>query len=134
MANELKFTGVLVKHLPEQTGQSQKGPWVKRHFVLQGQSQYDKPFPVSVFGNKGEILPGIAEGEELTVYLNLEGREYNEKWYPEISAWKIERANGQTTERQQSSPAYVPPVAQSKPIRQQPVAFFGDEEQGDLPF
>lgn len=129
----MEITGTLVKHLPNVTGNGQKGPWIKREFVLQPPGQYDKPFPVQAFGDKGDVLEGVAEGEELTVHFNIEGREWNDKWYSSISAWKIEiGATGASSGG--SEPKIEKKKAPPGAYKVADLTFESSDESNDLPF
>lgn len=123
-SNTLTVTGTLVKHLPAQTGTTKTGsPWTKRAFVMQQPGQYDKPFPCEAFGDKFEFLDSVMEGEQITVSFNPVGREWNEKWFVSISAWKIDVVGAK-------QPASQPAT------RQQPAAptFHNEPDTTDLPF
>jgi hypothetical protein len=131
----LELVGKLVKTLPEVTGQSSKGPWQKQEFVLETFDQYPKKVCVSLWGEKVNDLKQYAPGDTLKVSLNLESREYNDRWYTEARAWRIEPGDG--AEGGQSQ-AQGQPAAAAKPRATQPAApfnaAFDEDNAGDLPF
>lgn len=97
----MQVTGVVFKVLPEQTGTSKNGnAWSKIDFVIETLDQYPKKVCVSAMGEKLiPLIKTLKSGEKITAHINLESREYNEKWYSNISAWKIDReANAQASE------------------------------------
>lgn len=132
----MEITGTLVTHLPVQTGISKKGSeWTKRSFVIQPPGQYAKPVPIEAFGDKFDVLDTIAEGEEITVHFNLDGSEYNGRWYVKVSAWKID-----VSESGASSGGSEPKIEKQKaPPGSYKVADLSfvsteDDESNDLPF
>jgi hypothetical protein len=37
------------------------------------------------------MLENIVQGDMLSVFVNIESREYNSRWYTDIRAWRIDR-------------------------------------------
>ena len=92
--NELNVTGRVLQILPLQQGTSKAGkPWKSQMFVLDTGGQYPKKIPIKLFGETIEKFP-LQLGQEVTAYIDLDGREYNGTWYPEVKAWKIEYSTG----------------------------------------
>ncbi len=94
----LEINGKIVKILPAQTGAGKKGNWVKQEFVIETNDQYPKKICCSAWGDKADILKSFNPGDEVKVSFNLESREYNEKWYTDIRAWKIDPVNSNKTD------------------------------------
>ena len=86
----LEIVGKMFKLLPEQSGTSTRGEWKKREFVIETKEQFPKKVCISCWNERVDDLKNIAIGQELKVSINLESREYNEKWYTDARAWKIE--------------------------------------------
>ena len=131
----LELVGKLIKTLPEVTGQSQKGTWQKQEFVVETTDQFPKKVCVSLWGDKVNDLKQFAPGDMLKLSLNLESREYNDRWYTEARVWRIELADGAeggAPAQNQSAPA------QRQPRAAQPAtpfnASFDEDGGGDLPF
>jgi hypothetical protein len=104
----LEITGRLVKIMPQQTGSGSRGNWVKQEFVIETTEQYPKKVCCSLWGDKAESLKNYREGDEVKVSFNLESREYNERWYTDVRAWKLEpAASGKKSapQNQESSPS-----------------------------
>jgi hypothetical protein len=92
MSNLLK--GKLYKILPVQTGTGKNGTWTKQDFIIETDDQYPKKVLFSAWGDKATDFDRYKVGDKLTVSFNAESREYNEKWYTELRAWKIEGGSG----------------------------------------
>lgn len=88
----LEITGKLLTLLPETSGQGKNGTWTKRDFVIETADQYPKKVCISAWGDKADGLRNVKIGDEIKVQFNIESREYNERWYTDIRAWRIERA------------------------------------------
>jgi len=92
----LELTGKLVQKLPVQSGQSAKGAWSKQEFVLETQETYPRKVCASVWGvDKVNELASFSEGTLIKVSFNVESRQFNERWYTDIRAWRIERVGSQ---------------------------------------
>jgi hypothetical protein len=82
----MTISGKIIQVLPaESVGQSSKS---KQTFVLETEGQYPKKIAFDVWENKIEL----ALGEVVTVAVNIESREYNGKYFTNISGWKKEGA------------------------------------------
>ena len=134
----LELVGKLVKTLPEVTGQGKNGTWQKQEFVVETMDQFPKKVCVSLWGDKVNDLKQYAPGDMLKLSLNLESREYNERWYTEARVWRIEAADG----AEGSAPAaggQAAPAAARPPRAAQPASVpfnsaFDEDGSGDLPF
>lgn len=92
MSNQIK--GKLYKILPQQTGTGKNGSWTKQDFIVETDDQYPKKVLLSAWGDKATDFDRYKVGDKLTVSFNAESKEYNEKWYTELRAWKIEGGSG----------------------------------------
>lgn len=44
--------------------------------------------------DKCELLDGFNEGDDLNIHFDLRGREWNDKFFTNLSAWRIDNAAG----------------------------------------
>lgn len=64
-----------------------------REFVLQiEQGNYPQVIKFQLVQDRTDIIDGHAEGDQIKVYFDLRGREWNEKYFTNLSAWRIESA------------------------------------------
>jgi hypothetical protein len=133
----LEFEGSLIKVLPEVTGQGKNGAWVKQDFVLETEDQYPKKACFTAWGDKSADLKTFSLGEKLKIQFSVESREYNERWYTDLRALRIDAAGGG------GSPAASAPAASqgfaSAPATPRPAPPVADlpsfsEADQDLPF
>ena len=106
--NELNVTGRVLQILPLQQGTSKAGkPWKSQMFVLETGGQYPKKIPIKLFGESVDKFP-LQVGQEVTASLDLDGREWEGKWFPEIKAWNIVYAGAQTAPAPTATPQPAP--------------------------
>lgn len=90
----MEFEGVVFRKLPEVTGSSARGAWKKQDVVFEIPSEFSRKICVTFFGDRAEDAAGLNEGDNVTVSVNVESREYNGKWYTDVKAWKVVRSGG----------------------------------------
>jgi hypothetical protein len=105
----MTITGVV--HHIGQTEQVGGNGFTKRLLVVHNGEQYDPLVPFEFKKDKCSLLDSLRVGQSVTVHTNIGGREYNGKYYPSITGWKIE--------------ASAPPQNQSAPPA---------EDDTELPF
>lgn len=117
----MQLTATLTQLQPLQSGESKNGIWRKQDIIVSTDGQYPKKICVSIWGDKINESQ-LQIGNVLTIFYELESREYNNKWYTDVKAWKIETATVKTS-----------PVANTNiPIPQNFEA--AEEEDDGLPF
>jgi hypothetical protein len=89
----MEIKGRILAVLEEKSGTSQRtgNNWRCGQYVLETIEQYPKKILFEVFGEEKIHSMNIHIGEELTVFFDVDAREYNGKWYNQIRAWKVER-------------------------------------------
>lgn len=88
----MEVTGKVIAVLPEQGGVSKTGnEWKKQEYVLETQEQYPKKVCFQLFGADRIAQAAIQAGEILTVFFDIDSREYQGRWFTNINAWKVER-------------------------------------------
>lgn len=88
----MEIQGKIVQILPLQSGigaQSQK-EWKKQEYILEQGGQYPKKVCFNLWGDMIDRFM-LREGEEVTVQVDLESREYNGRWYTDVRAWRVDR-------------------------------------------
>ena len=88
----MELSGKIIQLLPEKSGESARGPWRKQEYILETDGQYPKQVCFMAWSDKIDEF-AIKEGENLVVSINLESREYNGRWYTDVKAWKVARAD-----------------------------------------
>lgn len=88
----MQLTAKLTQLLPIQTGTGKNGEWKKQDIIVETEGQYPKKICISIWGDKISNSQ-LQIGNSLKIDFDIESREYNNKWYTDIKAWKIEIAS-----------------------------------------
>lgn len=83
--------GKVIKVFEIQSGESPRGNWKKREFILETYAKIPKKVCLVLKGDLADTIQ-VNPGDSLRVNIDIESREYKEKWYTEVRAWKIEPA------------------------------------------
>ena len=86
-----------------QSGTSAKGEWKKTTVVVQTPNQYRNTIPVDFFV---EVSTNV--GDEVEIHLDIEGHEYNGKYYPDLSGKQLTVLSSGG-----STPANTPPTEEA---------------------
>jgi len=109
--------------------QSKTDTFQTREFVLETEGQYPQYVKFQLTQDRCGLIENYKEGDQVKVSFDLRGREWNEKYFTNLNAWKIEAAAAQ---------AAAPPPAQSAdsgfPTQEPKVLATEDEVLDDLPF
>lgn len=123
----MELTGNIVDILPITSGVSKGGKaWKKQEIAIEIPGTYPKTVAFSLFGDKCENH-GLTVGQNATIHINIESRKYNDRYFTEVSAWKIEMNgyNHSGNQQQKQEQRTVDPV---------PPAFSSTDDGSDLPF
>jgi hypothetical protein len=85
----LEIEGKILTITAEQTGEGKFGKWIKQELIIETTDQYPKKVCFSVWNDKTDVLKEMTAGDKVTVSFNPESREYNNRWYTDLRAWKI---------------------------------------------
>jgi single-strand DNA-binding protein len=62
-----------------------------REFVIETSDQYPQKVKFQVVKDKTSLLDHFKLGEVLEVFFNIRGNEWNEKYFVNLDAWKIDK-------------------------------------------
>lgn len=126
----MEFSGKVIAILPSRTGVSKSSgnEWKVKSYVVENHDQYPRRMCFEVFGADKIDQFNIQMGEELNVSFDIDARQWQDKWFNSIRAWKVERVQDAAAEGQQPVDTNVPPFAPEMPA--------GGESNAadDLPF
>ena len=99
----------LVKKLSQEVGQGKNGQWIKGAFIAETEEEFPKEgeFPkkvcFTVWGEKMiKALDSIKEDDQIKVHFSVESREYNERWYTDLRAYRIDSLMTVTPNQEQA--------------------------------
>lgn len=95
--------GKVLEIFPVQSGESSRGSWKKREFLIETFAKIPKKVNLCL---RGESVDGmqLTIGDQVKVSIDLESREHNGRWYTEVRAWKIEPAQAEPDGHGDESP------------------------------
>ena len=101
----MEVNGKVLSVLPAETGVSGGGKnWQKITFVLETEEQYPKKVALVVMSEKLiPVVKTLTVGQKVTAHINIESREYQGKWFSNITAWRIDKA-GITPQNEVATP------------------------------
>ncbi|MFT4685593.1 MAG: hypothetical protein ACJATN_000812 [Neolewinella sp.] len=124
-----EITGTLVKKYETET----KGESFRvRDFVIKANDggQYDNFVKFQTTQDRTAIIDDLNEGDEIKVHFDLRGRQWQEKYFTNLNAWRVEKVSTNT------APPVAPAAADS--FNDFPTASTTDEPTAeasdDLPF
>ena len=86
----MEITGKLTKVLSLESGTGKSGKdWKKQRFVIETDGKYPQKICLTAWGETIEYLAKVQHGAEVTCSIDISSREYNDRWYTDVKAWKI---------------------------------------------
>jgi hypothetical protein len=71
--------------------------FAKREFVITTEDKYPQDVKLEFVKDKVSELDAYDTGDQVTVAFNIRGNEYKDRYYVNLSAWKISKAEGAST-------------------------------------
>lgn len=145
----MEIQGKFIQVLPEQSGESARGKWVRSSFLIETEGEYPRKVNFMAFGeDRAAMIKAIPLGTLVTVTFSLESREYPEgsgRWYTDARCIRVQPATaagqmppqatgyGWAAPQQTAAPA-AQPAAPQQPFAAAPSADNGLQNDDDLPF
>ena len=83
----MEIDGKIILDLGLQSGVSKAGnQWKKKEWVLETFGQYPRKVKFHAFGDRVDTLD-IQVGNSYTLSVDIESREFNERWYTDVSCY-----------------------------------------------
>ena len=137
----MEIVGKVIQILPIQQGTSQRtgNPWMIQSFIIETQEQYPRKVCIEMFGEDKIKANPVAIDNIVTVFFDLESREFNGRWYTSVRAWKVQLGTPEIVAPQsQSAATAAAPAAQQMTANtqtfDQAAAASVDDDGTDLPF
>jgi single-strand DNA-binding protein len=116
MSYEMKGT---VKRLFD-VWKSDTSEFYKREFVITTAEQYPSDVKFSALKEKSDQLSNIKEGDQVMVKFDVRGREYNDRYYVDLNAWRVEKMGaeapaGAPMGEAEPAAAGIPPAPEFNP-------------------
>ena len=128
----MELSGKVIAILPAKGGISRNGnEWKAQEYVIETHDQYPRKMLFDVFGADKIQQFNIQMGEEITVQFDIDARQWNDRWFNSIRAWRIDR--GQAPQEPAPQPAQGFAPASAAPASSAP-DFSQTDSTDDLPF
>lgn len=85
----MQLSGKIVEILPMVSGQGNSGEWRRQDVIVETGDRYPKKVCVGIWGSLIDSVP-LTVGLNVDMQIDIESREYNEKWYTNVKAYRIE--------------------------------------------
>lgn len=107
----MEFEGKVILELPMQSGTSKAGnPWKKREYVLETFGTYPRKVKVYAFGDRADRMP-LEVGKDYRLGIDIESREFNGRWYTDVSMFSAQEIAGPGVAPQQAPYGAAPQPA-----------------------
>lgn len=122
----MEFSGKVIAILQPKSGVAKTtgNEWKAQEYVIESHDQYPKKMCFEVFGAEKIEQFAIQMGEELTVSFDIDARQWQDRWFNSIRAWKVERI---AADAQIGTGAPIPPPTMTP-------EFIPGDTKDDLPF
>ncbi len=107
----MELTGRIKVIKDEQTFPS---GFTKREFVITTEEQYPNDISFELLKEKGSLIAAYSVGDRINVHFDIRGREWQDKYFNSLVAWKLEAVGVATPNA--SSPPPMPPEVLSGPM------------------
>lgn len=130
----MDFKGVIKKVLPIKSGVSQKGnSWASQDFVIEEVGQrFNQSIVFNVFGQDKIDQFQLTEGLMVTVQLDFQVNEWNDKFFNRVTCYNVLHESTNTAQPTQAAPTNSQPVQPQ--VAPQQSAQSQQEQTDDLPF
>ena len=103
-----------------------------REFVIEVQDgQYPEYVKFQLTQDRCKIIDPYQEGDQIKVSFNLRGRQWQDKYFTNLNAWRVESADSSSPAPRPQAPAVKSPDTGFPSASDEPAGLAGDD---DLPF
>lgn len=85
----MEIIGKIIRINPPIVGEGQNGTWKKEEFVIETVGEYPKKV-LLINWNDSVKLSDYKVGSLIEASVDIQSREYNNRWYTDIKVWKIQ--------------------------------------------
>jgi len=101
-----------------------------REFVIKTEGQYPQFVKFQLTQDRCQLVDPFNDGDMIKVYFDLRGREWNEKYFTNLNAWKIEKQTAEEAATENATSGF--PDINNMPDSS--TSNEGEDSFDDLPF
>lgn len=91
----MDFEGKVIQFLGETSGTSKTGnPWKKKEWVVETFGQYPRKVKIQCMNARADAI-NLEPGRDYILSVDLESREFNGRWYTDVSVFRVQDYNPQ---------------------------------------
>lgn len=75
----------------------------KREFVITTEDKFPQDIKLECLKDKTALLDNLAEGQSVNVHFDINGREYNGRYFVNLVAWRVEPGEGESASEKPKS-------------------------------
>lgn len=98
--------------------------FTKRQIVIKTAGKWEQMIPVQFLKDRTAALDKVRVGDEVTIQCDVGGREYNGRYYLELTGWRVEGADGREVTRRE----------ETRQVTGQGADLPDDDEEESIPF
>jgi hypothetical protein len=102
-----------------------------REFVIQTEENYPQFVKFQMTQDRCNMIDGYNVNDKVKVFFDLRGREWNEKYFTNLNAWRIQKVENTPPPVE---PSDGPPAADPLDFPSQETSSGYDQDVDDLPF
>lgn len=138
----MDLEGRVIQFIGETSGTSRTGnPWKKKEWLVETYGQFPKKVKVQCFGDRADSM-NLEPGKDYILSIDLESREYNGRWYTDVSVFRYQEnhnAPGGLNQGINQNPVgqdtfNQPPYPGQPPMGTTSFSVSVEESDEDLPF
>lgn len=115
--------------------ESKTASFQARDFVIETSTdRYPQMIKFQLTQDRCSIVDNYKEGDDLKVYFDLRGREWNGKYFTNLNAWKVEAGTASVAAADMTAPPAVEGFPTEDPFSGVSTPENKAEDMGDLPF
>lgn len=114
--------------------QTIKNDFTKREFVVQTDEQYPQFVPFELIKDKTSLIDGFKKGDQIKVSFDIRGREWQDRFFINLSAWRVERLGAPGPSGAAAPQGEAQPPASTQAPTPPEIYDPGDAAEDDLPF
>ena len=111
-------------------GNSPRGPWKKQELIIETQEQFPKKICLMCWGDRVNEANSFFVGQLIKAQIRIESREFNGKWYTDVTAFRFDLEQPEAQPVQQTG-NQMPPQQPLPPMNDD---YFASDNGDDLPF
>lgn len=111
-------------------GNSPRGPWKKQELIIETQEQFPKKICLMCWGDRVNEANSFFVGQLIKAQIRIESREFNGKWYTDVTAFRFDLEQPEAQPVQQPGNQMTP----QQPLPPMNDDYFASDNGDDLPF